>query len=802
MVTQGPLVAMEIVAFSSRLLENRESAPRARLIAHAVTDLLAGTAVNVYLLSNQDEQRVWIPYASVGDVAVAEAAVPFDQGALGIVGGNPEPLTISGKGLAREEYSHLHVRRTLQALAYLPLKAKGELIGAVEILSFDGELGQPTLSALQSLAEVAASALASALDYEQERHSTLSSITRLTHLYDLEKVFSSTLELDQLLPLIGSKFRELLECQAINVWLLEGDQSLTLMQQAGVDPTTREGQSQKPGGGIAGDASDSGEPMLIETPDDERLVARNAGIEDGAIFSLMLVPLVDRGALVGVVEAVNKNVGTPFDEDDLFALTTFCETASSALHNASLLMAERKVEILEALVKTSGEITCTLDLDRVLQAVVNGPAAVIPYERAAIALEQRGSVRLKAVSGTTQLNVDDPQYHSLREILQWATILTEPLLVSQHDDEIDSDREETRVKFQQYFAQTGMRACHLIPLMDEEGRVGILLFESPDPDFLAEVHLEMIKVLASQATVALRNASLYKEVPFIGVLQPLVDRKRKFLALGKYRRGAIVAGAAAALLFLLLFPLPLRVDGDAVVAPAHIAHLGAEFEGVIKTVNVREGAVVRKGAPIAELEDWEYRSALAAANAKHETAIAEMNRALATNDGTEAGIQHAQSDYWASEVTRAQERLERTVVRAPIDGVIATAGIENLVGHKLKTGEAFVDIVDNSQALVDVAVGETEVALLAPGQKASMKLDGFPARTFRGQIAVVSPQAVLQNGDPTFYARVSVANLDAALRSGMQGRAKISTGWRPAGVVMFRRIGIWIWTKLWNWFGW
>jgi hypothetical protein len=36
----------------------------------------------------------------------------------------------------------------------------------------------------------------------------------------------------------------------------------------------------------------------------------------------------------------------------------------------------------------------------------------------------------------------------------------------------------------------------------------------------------------------------------------------------------------------------------------------------------------------------------------------------------------------------------------------------------------------------------------------------------------------------------------------MQGRGKISTGWRPAGVVMFRRIGMWIWTKLWDWFGW
>src|SRR5205823_7119742 len=101
---------------------------------------------------------------------------------------------------------------------------------------------------------------------------------------------------------------------------------------------------------------------------------RNANIDEGAVFTLMAAPLIDKGALVGVVEAVNRLNGTPFDDDELFALTTLAETAVAALHNASLLMAERKVEILEALVKTSGEITSTLDLDRVLQAIVNGPS--------------------------------------------------------------------------------------------------------------------------------------------------------------------------------------------------------------------------------------------------------------------------------------------------------------------------------------------------------------------------------------------------------------------------------------------
>src|SRR5262249_32680835 len=200
---------------------------------------------------------------------------------------------------------------------------------------------------LEPVAELAGGALSAAIAYEAERHNSLSSISRLTQLYDLEKVFSSTLELDKLLPIIASKFREVLACQTVNVWLLQGDESLLLMHQSGVDSTVQVGQSQKPGEGVPGDVSDNGEPVLIDSAEDNRLIRRNQGAQEGAIFSLMAAPLIDGGALVGVVEAINRMDGTPFDDDELFALTSLNETAVGALHNASLLMAERKVQILE-----------------------------------------------------------------------------------------------------------------------------------------------------------------------------------------------------------------------------------------------------------------------------------------------------------------------------------------------------------------------------------------------------------------------------------------------------------------------
>src|SRR6202158_802804 len=589
MTPQDSKLEINIAGFASRLLELRETPDRARITAQTIVDRFPGTTVTVYLLRENEEVQFWSARATAGDGAEPDPVVPAEAGTLGSLFRDQQMIVFEGRTLVREDSAHLNVRRTLKYLGCVPLLQKEALIGAIEILSFDALLDRTSLAAVEPLAEIAAQALVSSQEYEKERDGSLTSITRLTQFYDIEKAFSSTLEMDELLPIIGNKIRESLDCQGVNLWLVQGDGSLSVMYQAGVDLTTTKGMVQKEGEGMAGDASENGEAVLISEPEDERLIRRNQGLEEGKIESLIVAPLIDKDSLVGVVEAMNRMDGKPFDEDDLFVLTSLNETATIALHNASLLLAERKVEILETLVRVSHEITSTLNLERVLQTIVNAPQAVIPYERAAIALEQGGKYKLCAVTGVTQIDADAPDIAPLNAILRWSLLSGEIVHVRQHGEEIDAAREETRAKFQSYFETSGMRGFYAIPLTDDTGRVGILGLESPDPDFLAPAHLEILQVLAGQATVALRNAQMYKEVPFISVLRPVLEKKRKFMAMDKRRRTLMIAAVATLLIFLAAFPLPLRVDGDAVVAPLHSAQIQPEVEGVVSRVDVREG---------------------------------------------------------------------------------------------------------------------------------------------------------------------------------------------------------------------
>lgn len=796
MATPSPALSFSPGDFAAALLSEREVTGRARIVAQQVQELVEGVSVAVYTYDEQAEKQ-WRMRCCLGG-SIQESAI----GPAAVLGHLPLTLAsnlISGPDLKREYFAHWDVRRHVESFTCIPIMLDEVLVGAIEMVTFERFFEEQDVETVAEITEIAAIALATAVSDEMERNAGLETVNRLTMLYDMEKVFHSTIQMDELLPLIAGKTRDLLNVQACNVWLVQGD-DLLLMYTAGNDPTMTLGAVLKEGEGAPGLAIEGGDVFVLQQ-DDERLAARN-GEQAGALQSLAAAPIVCDGFAVGVLEIANRNDGKPITDTDVFFLATLCESAAIALHNASLFESERKVEILETLVQVSNEITSTLNLDRVLQVIVNQPSKIIPFERSALALDNYGKIQLKAMSGTIEIVHSDPNVRRLREMLEWCAVFNDPLYVVMRDQEVIADSEEARIKFREYFAATGVRCWYSVPLADEQGKVGILSYESGDPDFLGETHFEFIKVLASQATVALRNASLYREVPLIGVLEPIVRSKQKFLRLSKRGRAGTVGLALAVAAFLVVIPLPMRVAGDCSVSPQTMTLVQAEMDGVVHKVYVHEGDPVTRGTVLAEMDDWDQRTALAEAEARRNTAISAMNRALAANDGTEAGMQHVQADYWSAEVARARERLEHMKLRAPIDGVVATPHIEDMAGRKLEAGDTFGQIVNTSHAVIDVAVDPTDVPLLTAGDSSAVKLDSFPTQKFRGRVDIISPVSATQ-GDQTFYfARVEVPNPSGTIRPGMKGLSKVFVGWRPSGYVLFRGIAMWTWSTMWKWFGW
>jgi GAF domain-containing protein len=790
------------------LLASTDSAVRASTIASVIVDVLPDSACVVHRFVLADGEVEWRAIGAAGDVSVDETSLNGRSPLiLPLLSESPELTIYPGNEIRREDYSHLHVTRSVASIAYLPMLREDELVGALEILTFSDVLEPDQLEEIAPIIQLAVPAILAAEDVEQTRQNLLDSLHRMSQLYDLEKSLNSTLELNTVMALIPVKAMAMLACQAIHLWMFEGD-ALRLKASHGEDATVEEGMTQAPGEGYVADMAEEGEPLLIDDPEDERFALRNASLDESSdvppVTNALLVPLIQDEAEIGVLEAINRE-GRPFDEDDQFFLSSMAETVSSALKNASLMMAERKLEILEALVRVSSEITSTLRLDRLLQLIVNSPQNVLPFEVSAIALDTRGRLQLKAVSGMVSLPMGDVQVERLQELLRWLSSQPDPLHLKQTEESGEPDKDvgkpDLPAAVVRHFEETGYRGLHSLPLNDDQGRVGLLLYESSDPEFLDLPHIEMIKILAGQATVAIRNALLYREVPLISLLEPLMQKRAALLRTNRGRRLTVAAIVAAVVLFLVFCPLPMRISGDAVVAPQHMVTIAAPVDGNVEAVFAHEGQRVARGDALGSLNNWQWGAELATTQAKYQEAELAMQDDLAHN-AAQSGADRAQVEYLRSEVDRGRSRRDSAQLRSPIDGIVVTPNLQNLAGQHLDAGAAFAQVLDLSSANIQVSIPERDASLLAPGQRAAIKLDSYPQRTWRESVSVVSPEARAGDGDRTFTAEVQVRNADATLRAGMTGQAKILIGRRPAGYVLLRRPALWMWQTLWDWIGW
>jgi multidrug efflux pump subunit AcrA (membrane-fusion protein) len=334
-----------------------------------------------------------------------------------------------------------------------------------------------------------------------------------------------------------------------------------------------------------------------------------------------------------------------------------------------------------------------------------------------------------------------------------------------------------------------------------------MILLSKEADFLSESHLETLAILASQTTVAIRNAQLYQQVPLANILQPFAQRKKKFLAaVPQSRMMEYAQRAGIVALFLTIIPWPMRVGTDATVVPSERRMVSAIEGGVVKQVFVREGDLVKPGQLLAQLDDSEDRIKLIEAD----TALSQVRRELAEaefrNDPAAAGQAQIRSQLYSAEVALEQQRINDARLTSPIAGIVTTPKVEEKFGSMIKPGDSFCEVVSQDRMAAEMSVPETDLSLVRPGENVSLKLNAFPTTTFEGTVDRIGAQTRTDSGDQYFLVRAIFENAGGKARDGMVGRVRIrsrggwfDSGWYPVGYVILRSPFRWIWQKIWPW---
>jgi multidrug resistance efflux pump/GAF domain-containing protein len=608
-------------------------------------------------------------------------------------------------------------------------------------------------------------------------------VERLRLLHSITIEFNATLDFDELLPRVFDRVLTAVGAGGGSLWIAEGDM-LHCRLALGGSAARLVGAQMPVGTGFIGDvAQKQRTTMVMEAVRDPRFQAATDTTEDTVSNTVMATAMVAGGVTVGAIQVVDKRTGTgAFDTHDRELLEGLAAAAASSLRNAQLHGAERRARDLAVLLEISREITATLDIDRVLQSVVNLALKALTFDRGAVGLYEKGKCDIRAVTGQEQVDPDDPKLRDLIARAEWAAGRGEPLYLSDRDDPA-SDAERLFVTiFGQDLTTDQVRSGLYLPLKDEEGVLGVLLFESASPDFAGETQREVAAILANQTGVALRNAQLYHQVPMADALGALAARRQALRSVPR-RRIQMYAGAALLLLgAVTLIRWPLRVSGaDPVLRPNGYTPVRVLVDGTIERIGVREGSRVQRGDILAVLRATSLAADREATAADAATADRLASLATSRGDAAEERLNRIRGEALRRELALLDEELGLTTVRAPAAGLVLTARMEERTGTSLAEGDPLLVLGRTDTLELEFGVAQQDILRVRPGQEVRLRVDALPSRTFDGRVTSIAELPLEREGQVQYPVRAAVANPDGLLKPEMAAHARVLTD--PASTV-------------------
>src|SRR6185436_17924241 len=124
---------------------------------------------------------------------------------------------------------------------------------------------------------------------------------------------------------------------------------------------------------------------------------------------------------------------------------------------------------------------------------------------------------------------------------------------------------------------------------------------------------------------------------------------------------------------------------------------------------------------------------------------------------------------------QAEVDLERTVIRAPVDGTVILRNVDagQTVAASLQAPVLFTIAQDLRDMQVEAAIDEADVGRLRVAQQANFTVDAFPRRNFTGEIQQVRKSPVNVQNVISYTVVISAANPDLSLLPGMTANVRV-----------------------------
>lgn len=241
----------------------------------------------------------------------------------------------------------------------------------------------------------------------------------------------------------------------------------------------------------------------------------------------------------------------------------------------------------------------------------------------------------------------------------------------------------------------------------------------------------------------------------------------------------------------------VQAEATGVIEPINVVEVKSRASGQVIEMPVETGTLVRAGDLIVQLDTRDVQNQfdqskadLEAAEKRLEVSSIQKKRSdelLAAriitaqeNEAAQLDFANAQSAIVRSRAALdiAQQRLDEARVTAPVLGTIIEKPVA--LGQVVQSGTSavgggttIVKMADLTRVRARALVNETDIGAVRAGLEATVTVDAFPDRPFRGTVEKIEPQAVVQQNVTMFPVLVTLDNRDGLLMPGMNGEVSI-----------------------------
>ena len=229
--------------------------------------------------------------------------------------------------------------------------------------------------------------------------------------------------------------------------------------------------------------------------------------------------------------------------------------------------------------------------------------------------------------------------------------------------------------------------------------------------------------------------------------------------------------------------------------------VGFKIAGRVVSLYTDEGRKVVKGDRIAALDSAELesvvtqnRASVENNEAQYEKARKDLERYTALFRDGVISPQQMDSSKTAYDVAVSQLRLSRAslktaevrfrdaVIYAPLNGVVIRKNVEE--GETVGAGTSVFTIGDLENPWIKVYVKEDKLGLVKLGQKAEIRVDTYPMKSYEGKVTYISSEAEFtpknvqtqeERVKLVFGIKVTVKNQNDELKPGMPADVRILT---------------------------